>query len=127
MRFLITCAVVLGYAANASAETWTVDDDGPADFDTIQGAIIMANAGDTVLVEPGTYNRIWANNFVVDLLGKPITIRATGSPDVTILDEIRRGGLCTQLAQHGDEGGVARIQIGMIQQDDHVAQTPLGE
>ena len=39
LRFLITCAVVLGYAANASAETWTVDDDGPADFDNIQAAV----------------------------------------------------------------------------------------
>jgi len=35
--------------------TWTVDDDGPADFSTIQGAIYAASPGDTIYVKAGTY------------------------------------------------------------------------
>jgi len=35
--------------------TWTVDDDGPADFHTIQEAIDAASNGDTIYVYNGTY------------------------------------------------------------------------
>jgi len=35
--------------------TWTVDDDGPADFHKIQEAINAANLGDTIYVKKGTY------------------------------------------------------------------------
>jgi len=35
--------------------TWTVDDDGPADFHTIQEAVDAASDGDTVYVKEGTY------------------------------------------------------------------------
>ena len=35
--------------------TWTVDDDGPADFSSIQEAINAATAGDTIIVYAGTY------------------------------------------------------------------------
>jgi len=38
------------------ARTWTVDDDGPADFHTIQAAIDVALDGDTIHVASGTYN-----------------------------------------------------------------------
>jgi len=42
-------------ATVAEPRTWTVDDDGPADFNTIQEAINAANPGDTILVYEGTY------------------------------------------------------------------------
>ena len=45
MRHLIAAAV-LGLACSAIAETWTVDDDGPADFDNIQAAVDAALDGD---------------------------------------------------------------------------------
>ena len=35
--------------------TWTVDDDGPADFHTIQAAINAASSGDTIIVSEGMY------------------------------------------------------------------------
>ena len=94
----------LSLCCPAIASTWIVDDDGPADFDNIQNAISIASAGDTVLVEPGIYTRSLANNFVMDLLGKPITVRATGSPDATIIDG---EGLCTNVVvcSSGEDSG----------------------
>jgi parallel beta-helix repeat protein len=35
--------------------TWTVDDDGPADFHTIEEALAYANHGDTIYVKAGIY------------------------------------------------------------------------
>ena len=94
----------LSLCCPAIAATWIVDDDGPADFDNIQNAISIASAGDTVLVEPGIYTRSLTNNFVMDLLGKPITVRATGSPDATIIDG---EGLCTNVVvcSSGEDSG----------------------
>jgi parallel beta-helix repeat protein len=41
--------------ARAHPKTWTVDDDGTADFSTIQEAINNASSGDTILVKAGVY------------------------------------------------------------------------
>ncbi|MDH5690988.1 MAG: pectinesterase family protein, partial [Candidatus Bathyarchaeota archaeon] len=41
--------------ANAESTTWIVDDDGPADFHTIQEAVTAASAGDTIFVNAGLY------------------------------------------------------------------------
>jgi len=41
--------------AKSTPKTWYVDDDGPADFNTIQEAINAANPGDTIFVYNGTY------------------------------------------------------------------------
>ena len=69
MRYLIAAAV-LGLAGSAMAETWTVDDDGPADFDNIQAAVNAASDGDEILVSPGTYTAQPFEQDVVDFLGK---------------------------------------------------------
>ena len=49
--------VVIYFSAPVKAEPkiWTVDDDGPADFQTIQEAINAATSGDTIFVYSGTY------------------------------------------------------------------------
>jgi hypothetical protein len=52
----------------------------PADVPTIQGAIVQAQNGDTVLVAPGTYAEL------IDYLGKAITVASTGGPSVTTID-----------------------------------------
>lgn len=49
--------------------TWTVDDDGPADFSTIQEAINHANNGDTILVNTGTYYEHVVVNKSLSLVG----------------------------------------------------------
>ena len=48
--FLISTTVLV------NAATHTVDDDGPADFATIQAAVDAADKGDTIQVYAGTYN-----------------------------------------------------------------------
>ena len=57
----------------------------PADYTTIQGAIVAAVDGDLVLVAPRTY----VEN--IDFLGKEVTLQSEGGADVTIID----GGDCT--------------------------------
>jgi len=47
--------------------TWTVDDDGPADFRVIQQAIYVADYGDTIFVRAGIYKE----NIIID---KPLTL-----------------------------------------------------
>jgi parallel beta-helix repeat protein len=49
---LVFCAFVGSVSA---ATTWYVDDDGGADFTTIQDAVDAATAGDTIIVRDGTY------------------------------------------------------------------------
>jgi parallel beta-helix repeat protein/predicted outer membrane repeat protein len=67
----------------------------PGDYATIQAALDAASNGDEILVAPGTYTG--TGYFpVINLLGKPITIRATGTAEETILDGEgeRRGVVC---------------------------------
>jgi parallel beta-helix repeat protein len=56
--------------ANASPRTWTVDDDGVADFRTIQEAVNAASAGDTILVRRGAYNGSVIVNKSISILGE---------------------------------------------------------
>jgi putative cofactor-binding repeat protein len=72
---LALALLVLAWTAHAA--TWTVDDDGPADFSSIQQAINAAGNGDTVLVFPGSYHEI------LSFQQKAITVRAEQGPRVT--------------------------------------------
>ncbi len=94
MKKLITCLVVSLLSGATFATTWTVDDDGKADFDNIQAAINAASGGDTVLVSPGTYTS--TSSEVVNLFGKEITLRSVDGYETTIIDgeNARRGILC---------------------------------
>lgn len=59
LTLLLTSMLMLTYnvqPVRAEPRTWTVDDDGPADFDTIQEAISAASSGDMIYVYDGTYN-----------------------------------------------------------------------
>lgn len=55
LAFDVRCVSAQGNSPFASFRTWTVDDDGSADFHVIQEAINAANNGDTVFVKKGTY------------------------------------------------------------------------
>jgi len=53
-----------------TARTWTVDDNGPADFQTIQEAVDMATDGDTLFVYNGTYQEQVMVTKPLDLFGE---------------------------------------------------------
>ena len=50
--------------------TWIVDDDGPADFHTIQEALNAAHNGDTIYVKNGTYYENLAVSEALSLIGQ---------------------------------------------------------
>jgi parallel beta-helix repeat protein len=56
--------------ASPTTRTWTVDDDGPADFDNIQEAINNASSGDTIFVHVGTYYEHVVINKTMTLVGE---------------------------------------------------------
>ena len=62
-------------SVKAGPTTWlTVDDDGPADFNTIQEAINNATEGDTIYVYNGTYYENLIVNKTVSLVGENSSI-----------------------------------------------------
>ncbi len=70
---------------------WTVDDSGPADFDSIQEAIIAAGAGDTIYVHNGTYSEQLHINKTLTLVGEDprfTIINGSGLPIAGSLVEI---------------------------------------
>jgi len=79
---ILTLAFTL-QPGESESTTWTVDDDGPADFHTIQEAINAASLGDTIYVHNGTYYEQVVVNKSVSLVGDKIakpTIITTGTP-----------------------------------------------
>jgi parallel beta-helix repeat protein len=64
--------------ASPSARTWSVDDNGPADFKSIQEAINNASSGDTIFVHMGTYYEHVFINKTIILIGE--------DNDFTIID-----------------------------------------
>jgi parallel beta-helix repeat protein len=64
---------------------WIVDDDGPADFHTIQEAINHANEGDTVFVRSGTYYEHVVVNKTVSLIGNQAIIDGSSSGTVVTI------------------------------------------
>ncbi|HPP75760.1 MAG TPA: hypothetical protein PLU88_11615, partial [Armatimonadota bacterium] len=70
--------IILLVALLAGA-SWGATIQVPTDYPTIQQAITVASAGDTILVSPGTYY----GSITID---KPLIVKSTGGPEVTILD-----------------------------------------
>ncbi len=92
MICLILLAVpILGLSSrlsSAAATTWIVDDDGPADYHTIQEAINAASSGDTILVREGVYVEIVTINKTLKVLGDnkdSVTITKNLTDEFTVL------------------------------------------
>jgi parallel beta-helix repeat protein len=64
------CMIIIDTAPPAQGITITVDDDGPADYSTIQEAISNADDGDTIFVNNGTYYENLIINKAVTLQGE---------------------------------------------------------
>ena len=79
-----TLLALLAVGGPAVADTLTVDCNGTKDYTTIQAAVNAASNGDEIVVAPGVYTD--TGHHVVDMLGKAITLRASGTPQETIID-----------------------------------------
>ena len=92
--FLFCTMIPFGFA-----ETVTVDDDGPADFNNIQDAINYSWDGDTVLVYPGTDTHFHFN-------GRRITLTSLNPDDENIVKStiITSGGGPNTCSVHFDFG-----------------------
>jgi len=66
-----------GFVTTVSPRTWTVDDDGPADFHTIKEAIDGASDGDTIFVHNGTYYE----SIIID---KPLQMEGESKENTTV-------------------------------------------
>ncbi|MGD0494884.1 MAG: NosD domain-containing protein [Candidatus Bathyarchaeia archaeon] len=73
LTLLLTSLLTLAFniqPTKAEPRTWTVDDDGPADFHTIQEAMDASSDGDTVFVYNGTYYENVVVRSNVSLVGE---------------------------------------------------------
>ena len=83
LTLFLVAAVTLVFnvqPAEAEPKTWTVDDDGPADFSSIQEAINSPQVvnGDTIFVYNGTYHENIVVNKTISLIGE--------EKDITVID-----------------------------------------
>ena len=79
MKRLIAISVVCLLAVPGLSRTITVDDDGPADFQTIQEALNNSWDGDTIVVKAGTY----AEDVFFN--GRRVTLRSEDPDDATVV------------------------------------------
>src|SRR5262245_56321528 len=77
-RAVVLFTIVLAALVPTGVEAATIRV--PADVPTIQGAIVSAHEGDTILVAPGIY----VENL--DFLGRSITVTSEQGPQVTVID-----------------------------------------
>lgn len=79
MKRLIAILVLCLWVVPCVAKTITVDNDGPADFQSIQAAIDSSWHGDTLIVKRGTY----AEQIVFN--GRAITVRSEDPDDAGVV------------------------------------------
>jgi len=92
--FLIGMLISLAFniqPVKAEPRTWTVDDDGPADFRNIQDAINAASPGDTIYVYGGKYGGAVVTKNNLRLIGenRSTTIMDGGYEDYPVVKLLR--------------------------------------
>jgi parallel beta-helix repeat protein len=71
--------------AKADSKTWIVDDDGPADFSSIQAAINVASSGDAISVKSGEYYEQLSISKTLTIIGEAAnTTTVYGSEDLMV-------------------------------------------
>jgi len=86
---LVSFDIDIGIVKNVEAATLTVNDDGGADYTTLQAAIDNASAGDTIYVWEGTYNEDIYINKSLTIIGNSstnTTIQGTQAGHVVYID-----------------------------------------
>ena len=109
LMLLFSTVMRIPFIPLVRATTWTVDDDGPADFHTIQEAINNANDGDTIKVRSGTYYENVVMNKSLMLLGEnKTTTMIDGNKTGTVVrvasDNVTVSGFTIQNSRH--ESGI---------------------
>ncbi len=84
---MIACSLLV--LTCAAGQTFTVDDNGPADFQTIQSAIDAAQDGDIVLIEPGEYEAFH--------LDKPLSLLGPAMDDSALFPTVIGGSAVTSV------------------------------
>lgn len=77
--FIAIASGLLASAGAAQNQVWSVDDDGPADFKSLQAAIEFAAPGDALLISGGAYT-------AGSIAGKPLTL--IGADDEVVVLEV---------------------------------------
>jgi predicted outer membrane repeat protein len=80
----LTILVLAALSGTAIADIIVVNCAGPGDYETIQEALDVAENGDVISVEPGTYTG--SNNRDLDFGTKKLTLVSTGGASETIID-----------------------------------------
>ena len=70
----ILCMVILLFIGSADGKTIVVDQQGSGDYEFLTPAVENATAGDTIIIEPGTYNEKVVIDKRLDVLGNTTTI-----------------------------------------------------
>lgn len=105
-------------SVKAQARTWTVDDDGPADFSRIQEAVNNASSGDTVFVHEGTYNESVEISKSISLIGEDrdlTTIRGQESDFVISISASNvnvKGFTLTKSISRPSDSGISIVSTG---------------
>ena len=112
----LTCLGLLG--SGAHAEVWTVDDDGPADFSTIQDAIDASADGDRIEIRAGTYLVSQPGDGpLADIESRDLELVGVDGRESTILDAQSNAPVITLFGWDGigDDGLVsARLRISGV-------------
>jgi len=104
LRKIFIVFFIISSFAVCRADILTVDDDGPADFNTIQSAINAASYGDIIQVAPGTYGE----NI---RLKNGISLHGSGA-DVTVIDGGGNGHVVVFNMADGDISGFTIFNSG---------------
>ena len=91
MKYYLLISALITSAA--LADTWTVDDDGAADFDNIQSAVDASSDGDEIIVMPGTYTG--SGEYVISMNGKAVLLRSEEGSEFTIISWENQRTVCT--------------------------------
>jgi len=87
-KTILSSFIVCFISLTAFGATYTVDDDGPADFRKIQDAIDVSNDSDTIVVATGNYSG------TINFMGKAIRVCSRDSNDWNVVkNTIIHGGL----------------------------------